>query len=164
MPIALVILLEIFIKIIQISLVLACLFIFLTGIVYLDSIVQRYFSSQKNLTKINKNKRLKAFANKHKFLFFRDRWKGYYKSYFTEIKIEYEPPYYQFSLFIKIPIESGLGYDLKKVPEKYLCWYDTRFIRIQRNVTLIISYPKTRKIEQYLDEMILQVKKYQVKI
>jgi hypothetical protein len=153
------ILLQLFLKFIQIVFVLVCLFLFLKGINYIDSIVQKHFSSQKNLTKINKNKRLKAFANKHKFLFFRDRWKGYYQGYYTEIKIEYTKPTYICSLFIKIPVESGFGYHLTEIQNKYLCWNDTQSIRVQRNVVLTISYLKPKKIEKYLDEMILQVQK-----
>jgi len=106
MSLLIVALLEFFQKYLLPLLFLASLFLLVRGLGYLDSKVQKHFVSQKNITKINKNKHLKAFANKHKFLFFRDRWKGYYKGYFTEIKIEYVPIFYHLSLYVKTPLEK----------------------------------------------------------
>jgi hypothetical protein len=128
----------------------------------LEQLFQKKYASSAYLAKVAKNKRFKASANKHKFLFFRDCWRGYYKDFLTEIKIDYNVKTYQTGYYLQVPVSEHLYYDLEKLPKEYLFYHTLNYVAIYKYEPFLFFYPKTEEIEIHLDEMITQVKNIQV--
>ncbi|KOY86523.1 hypothetical protein AD998_10540 [bacterium 336/3] len=109
-----------------------------------------------------KMKQLKTFVNKHKFLFFRDRWKGYFEGFLVEIKISYDYVY-QIDYYVQAPVTKDLYYNLEKLRKDYHHYHELNYVCVYTNVSLGISYPKVKEMETHLSEMITQIQNIQVK-